>query len=244
MSGAARAGRTIVKTVARKASSPVGSVRAIRTDAPHIVLTYDDGPDDVGTERVLAALARHQATATFFVLMGRVHRNPTLLREVRDAGHEIALHGLDHKRLTDFSAQDVFRRTRDGRAQLEDIVGAPVKWFRPPYGAQVPATWLAIRRAGLMPVVWGPTPGDWRDLPEEQLAQDAMAGSGKGSVVLCHDGHAGPADGVNDGPEPRIDRGKLADLMLQGFAARGLQGRSLADAMASGRELRWAWFKH
>ena len=50
-------------------SRPIGSVRWV-TGQPHIALTYDDGPDPVGTEAVLNALAEHAATATFFVLVG------------------------------------------------------------------------------------------------------------------------------------------------------------------------------
>ncbi len=238
----ARWGRRAARAAVRRFSGPIGTLRAVRTHAPHIVLTYDDGPHEVNTEPVLEALAHHRATATFFVLVGRATRHPGLLSEIVAAGHEVGLHGIDHRRLTTFPATEVLRRTRDGRAQLEDLVGAPVRWFRAPYGAQRPSTWLAIRRAGLVPVFWGPTPADWEHLPETTLAERALAGSGPGEIVLAHDGHAGPEDGVDDGPPPTFDHGLLARLMLEAFAARGLAGRSISDALDHGREARWAWF--
>jgi peptidoglycan/xylan/chitin deacetylase (PgdA/CDA1 family) len=228
--------------VVRRGTAPIGSLRAVRTQRPEVVLTYDDGPDTVSTEPVLSALADAGATATFFVLMGRARRNPTLVREVVEAGHEVGLHGLDHVRLTNLPAVEVRRRTMDGKAELEDLLGLPVRWFRPPYGAQQPRTWLAIRQAGLTPVIWGPTPGDWRSLPEPELARHALIGVGAGEIVLAHDGFAGPEDGVDDGPPPALDRGLLARLMLEGFAGAGLHARSISAALEHGAPAMWAWF--
>jgi peptidoglycan/xylan/chitin deacetylase (PgdA/CDA1 family) len=235
---------SLARPVWRFVTRPVGTVRAVTTSRPHLVLTYDDGPDPLGTPGVLSTLAAHGATATFFVLVPRARRNPSLLAEILAAGHEVALHGIDHSRLTRFSARAVLRRCRDGRAELEDLIGRPVRWFRAPYGALLPRHWAAVRAAGLMPVGWGPTPGDWRpSIPETQLAADALGGCARGGILLAHDGFAGPEDGAEDGPPPDIDRAKLALLMLEGLRERGLAGRSLGDSLAAdGRTRSWAWF--
>ncbi|HEX6682370.1 MAG TPA: polysaccharide deacetylase family protein [Candidatus Limnocylindrales bacterium] len=234
---------SLARSVGRALTRPVGTVREVATAKPHLVLTYDDGPDPEQTPGVLAALASFGATATFFVLVPRARRNPGLLAEVLAAGHEIALHGVDHARLTGFSARTVLRRCRDGRAELEDLTGRAVRWFRAPYGALLPRHWAAVRAAGLMPVAWGPTPGDWRpDLSEEQLAADALRGCSRGGILLAHDGYAGPEDGADDGAAPEVDRSKLASLILQGLRERALEGRSLADSLADGRTRSWAWF--
>jgi peptidoglycan/xylan/chitin deacetylase (PgdA/CDA1 family) len=236
-------GYRMARAVARKLTRPVGTVRTIITREPHVVLTYDDGPDPKGTPAVLSALAEFGATATFFVLVGRARRNPGLLAEVIAAGHEIALHGVDHVRLTTLDPAEVLRRTRDGRAELEDLARMPVRWFRAPYGALLLPHYRAVRKAGVMPVVWGPTPGDWRHLSEERMVEDALAGTMvAGGILLAHDGHAGPEDGVDDGPAPSIDRGLLARLMLTRLGEAGLSGRSMRDALRSGRAARWAWF--
>jgi peptidoglycan/xylan/chitin deacetylase (PgdA/CDA1 family) len=234
---------SLARPVWRAVTRPVGTVRAVATDQPHLVLTYDDGPDPVATPGVLAALASFGATATFFVLVPRVRSNPGLAREILAAGHEIALHGVDHTRLTRLPARAVHRRCRDGRAELEDLIGRPVRWFRAPYGALLPRHWSAVRAAGLKPVAWGPTPADWRpSIVESELAAEAMHGSARGEILLAHDGFAGPEDGADDGPAPDIDRAKLASLMLEGFSQQGLRGRSLGDALAHGRTRSWAWF--
>jgi len=164
---------TAVRRLILPLTAPIGSVRSVRPERDVAVLTYDDGPQPGGTERVLAALAEVGATATFFILVGRARRHPGLLADVVAAGHEIALHGIDHVRLTEFSPGQVRRRTIDGRKELEDLAGQQIRWFRPPYGAQYPTTWAAIRSAGMESVVWSDEVKDWDDNPIADMAARA-----------------------------------------------------------------------
>lgn len=235
--------RRLVKPVARVVTRPVGSVRAVRGPDPAVVLTYDDGPDPEGTPRVLDALAARGATATFFVLVDHAREHRHLLDRITTAGHELALHGLDHRRLTALPAAEVRRRTARGKAELEDLAGVRVSWFRPPYGAQTPATWLAVRSCGLQPVVWGPTAWDWLDLPVEELADKALQGLHAGSVLLAHDGFAVDPHDPNPLPRPGFDRGKLTMAVLDALADRGWRGRSLSAALRTTTPDSWAWFR-
>jgi peptidoglycan/xylan/chitin deacetylase (PgdA/CDA1 family) len=223
-------------------TAPVGSVRSVLPNRDLAVLTYDDGPQPGGTDKVLSVLAEAGTTATFFILVGRARRFPGLLAEVVAAGHEIALHGVDHVRLTTMSPGVVRRRTRDGLRELEDLAGQRVRWFRPPYGAQRPGTWAAIRSTGLVPVVWSEEAADWRDDPVDEIAARASSVR-SGSVLLLHDGYADESDGVNDGPAPRFDRGELSKRILGGLADRGIGTASLRDALRSGTAVRGAWFR-
>jgi peptidoglycan/xylan/chitin deacetylase (PgdA/CDA1 family) len=207
-----------------------------------VVLTFDDGPDPRGTGAVLQALADFNATATFFVLLTRARRYPALLSEVADRGHEIGLHGIDHRRLTNLPAREVLRRTRDGRRELEDITGTAVRWMRPPYGAQRLSTWAAIKACGLEPVMWSRTTWDSRPAAQDERVARATTGAVPGDILLAHDGFAGRDDGVDDGPEPEVDRGGLTRLVLSRFEESGLTGRSLGAALSQGELRRSAWF--
>jgi peptidoglycan/xylan/chitin deacetylase (PgdA/CDA1 family) len=236
---ALKAGRRAAR---RGAGTVLGSAVEVRTDAPHVVLTFDDGPEPGGTDRVLTALADAGATATFFVLLTRVRKYPTLLDEVVAAGHEIALHGVDHRALPTLHPAEVARLVRDGRAELEDAAGVPVRWFRPPYGRQTMRNWRAVLGAGLLPVLWGPTTWDWKDVSPEERVAKAMTGVVPGAIVLAHDGFAGPEDGACDGPPPQLDRGELISSVLQGYGERGLSALALRDALGTGSLVRETWF--
>lgn len=223
----------------RRATAFAGTVVAVRTDAPEFVLTYDDGPVSGSTDRILAVLAERGATATFFVLLTRVRTDPGLLRTLLDAGHEVALHGTDHRDLNTLPIEEVRTRLRDGRRELEDAAERSVSWFRPPYGHQTFPVWRAIRSAGLTPVLWGPTTSDSRaDLDQHQRVASALRGAARGAILLAHDNFANAVDGVDDGTPPSVDRVDLTTRVLDGYAERGLSARSLYDALRSGSVVR------
>ncbi|WP_314139875.1 polysaccharide deacetylase family protein [uncultured Plantibacter sp.] len=231
-----------LKDRVKRSLPALGSIIEIETSTPTVVLTYDDGPHPVGTDGVLRSLADAGATATFFVLLSSARRHPELIPRITAEGHEIALHGVDHRRLTAFTAEQVTRRTVDAKHELEDLAGTPVRWFRPPYGAQHLATWRAIRRADLESVLWSATTWDARAVAAEERVAHALADCRPGTILLAHDAFAGPADGVDDGAEPEVDRGALIATLLAEFRARGWVGRSLADALEHGRPVKSAVF--
>src|SRR6185369_11014265 len=51
-------------------------------------------------KRILDLLAKNDVKATFFVLGWIAKRCPEMVREIADAGHEIASHGFNHTRVT------------------------------------------------------------------------------------------------------------------------------------------------
>ena len=124
-------------------------------------------------------------------------RHPDTARLVADAGGEIALHGLDHRRTTTMGAREFARSVRAGQRVVEEATGADVRWYRPPYGAQSPVTWALARRAGLTPVMWDATVWDWRDIPQAERVAKAMATASPGGILLLHDRHAGSPDPVD-----------------------------------------------
>ncbi len=80
------------------------------------------------THRILELLAKHQTTATFFVLGWMAERVPELVREIEAAGHEIATHGYSHTVLTEMTSeafeQDLVKALEATRACVQqEILG-------------------------------------------------------------------------------------------------------------------------
>lgn len=172
--------------VLEAAPDAIGSVSSVRTRAGHVIFTYDDGPTPVRTPAVLRALAEHRATATFFVLMTSVRDNPSLLAEVMDAGHEIGLHGIDHRHLSQLPPRLVEDNLRRGKAELEDVIGRQVRWFRPPYGDQSIGAWRAIKRTGMESVIWSSTSWDWNpDVDNDTRVRMAGMSLAAGRSCCC-----------------------------------------------------------
>ena len=224
--------------VLEAAPDAIGSVSSVRTRAGHVIFTYDDGPTPVRTPALLRALAEHRATATFFVLMTSVRDNPSLLAEVMDAGHEIGLHGIDHRHLSQLPPRLVEDNLRRGKAELEDVIGRQVRWFRPPYGDQSIGAWRAIKRTGMESVIWSSTSWDWNpDVDNDTRVRMAGMSLAAGSIVLLHDGFASTRELADELVEPVLDRYDLSNRLLSLCADQGLAGRSLADALAAGGRL-------
>lgn len=227
--------RELRHVLARPAAGLLGTAVRVRTDAAQIALTFDDGPVRPTTPRLLEVLGDFGAQATFFVLMTRVHRDPGLVRELRAAGHELALHGPDHRSLRSFTAREVRDRTQRARWELEELTGTPLRWFRPPYGEQSPATWAAVRSTGLEPVLWSATTWDWKDVPQHERVAKALGGAAPGTILLAHDNFADAVDGVDDGARPDVDAPDLLRRVLSGLGERGLSAVTVSELARTGR---------
>lgn len=83
-------------------------------------------------ERILALLERYDARGTFFTLGCVAERHPELVRAIARAGHEVASHGWDHRRIVDQTPEMFRLSVRRTKAFLEGLVGAPVLGFRAP----------------------------------------------------------------------------------------------------------------
>jgi polysaccharide deacetylase family protein (PEP-CTERM system associated) len=84
------------------------------------------------TERVLALCAQARCRATFFVLGWVARRHPALLRAIAADGHEIACHGLDHRRIDRMTPDELRADLAAARAALEDATGIAVRGYRAP----------------------------------------------------------------------------------------------------------------
>ena len=217
----------LLAPVNRGAAAAAGLPRTL-PGASWVALTFDDGPHPEGTPAMLALLARYHACATFFAVGEQVRRRPALLARVAAEGHPVALH-CDRHRLQSRLAPPVLRDDlRRGVAAIEDAVGAPVTWHRPPYGIYSPAGLDAVAEAGLRPLLWSRWGRDWRRLTTPaRIAARATRALLPGDVILLHD-----ADFYNARDSHRRTAGALEIILLQ-LSTRELGTVLPADEVAS-----------
>ncbi len=151
-----------------------------------LFLTFDDGPDEHWTPRILEELERCDARATFFVVGERVRAAPELVAAVSDAGHEVALHCDRHIRHTDLSEDEIEADTVSALASLA-LLGRRPRLWRTPWGICTPASLRVAERYGLELIHWSFDTHDWRgDSPAQALA-DIDGALGANAIVLMHD---------------------------------------------------------
>ncbi len=153
-----------------------------------LALTYDDGPNDPHTLRLLEVLARHDVRATFFMVGRYVKQRPEIAREVVRAGHVVGNHTFNHPLLTLKSAAEVRRELSDCHSALQDAIGEHSNLFRPPFGGRRPAVLRIARELGLEPVMWNAMGYDWNAPPADAIEQKIAGQIRGGNAILLHDG--------------------------------------------------------
>jgi peptidoglycan/xylan/chitin deacetylase (PgdA/CDA1 family) len=220
------------------ASRLIGSIHGVRTDDPLVAFTFDDGPDEHETPRLLRALADYDARATFFVLGERARRYPHLVRLIRSAGHEVGSHSDVHRRLTSLPLRQVRARIRRGKRDLEHALGEPVRLFRPPYGFVTRGGYLIARSLSLDVVAWSAEAKDWLDLEVDELVGNAFRTLRPGGILLLHERHEPPPDA-----EPTFDRELVLRRLLEETRTRGWRSVSVGELLERGPVDRRLWFR-
>lgn len=202
--------------------------------AKRIALTFDDGPNPATTPDVLAILRRQQVPATFFINGARVkgEAEEAILQDMlSDPEFTVANHTWSHVNMAEQAAAEVDRQI-DRTAEVLSAVGAPLKFFRFPFGSSTCATAQAVRDRGLTIVGWHVDSADWcfaaggGSCPERtfRYVPDAyrsdmkgyvlsQVGSTGGGIVLFHDIHRNTADHLED---------IIATLKAQGYTFTAL----------------------
>jgi len=159
-------------------------------DPGQLALTYDDGPNDPHTLRLLDVLAKHEAKATFFLIGKYVRQRPEIARAVLAAGHEIGNHTYSHPNLIFVSAARLRQELEDCNKALEDSLGITPSLFRPPFGGRRPGVLRTARNLRLTTVMWSVTGYDWNAKSPEFILEKVAPGlkSGRAEIVLMHDG--------------------------------------------------------
>ncbi len=153
-----------------------------------IALTYDDGPNDPHTLRLLEVLAQHEVKATFFMIGQFVRKCPEVARAVAQAGHVVGNHTFTHPLLIFESAEQTRIQLLDCRTALHDAVGSHSNLFRPPFGGRRPASLRIARELGMETVMWNVTGYDWSAPLAAGIEKKVARQMRGGDVILLHDG--------------------------------------------------------
>src|SRR5205823_13523183 len=87
-----------------------------------LALTYDDGPNDPHTKRLLEVLAKHGVHATFFLIGRYVQQRPDIVREIAKQGHVIGNHTFSHLFLTFHGSEGIRKEIQ----RCQDAIGDAV----------------------------------------------------------------------------------------------------------------------
>jgi peptidoglycan/xylan/chitin deacetylase (PgdA/CDA1 family) len=118
-----------------------------------VYLTFDDGPNDVATTKVLDVLKKYNIKATFFVIGKNVEREPELARRIVNEGHLIENHSYGNGYLLAFqSLEKIKEDLKKTNRIISETTGQHPKYFRPPNGLITQSLQKACADLNLTPV--------------------------------------------------------------------------------------------
>ncbi len=153
-----------------------------------LALTYDDGPNDPCTLRLLEVLAKHSVHATFFLIGRYVRQRPEIARQIAHCGHAIGNHTFSHPLLIFKSRAEIVSELIQCSATIESAVGEHSNLFRPPFGGRRPAVLRIARQQGFETIMWSVTGYDWNARSMEEIEEKVVNKVRGGDVILLHDG--------------------------------------------------------
>lgn len=161
---------------------------------PMIAITFDDGPSEQQTPRLLDICEKYGAHVTFFVLGSRAEGNKDILSRAVQIGCEVGSHTYSHKQLTNLAPDVLDNEISSTRDIITEATGKPPRALRPPYGAYN-ATVSEKAKAGI--TLWSVDTQDWKSGNADKIVEHVLSHAHDGDIVLLHDIYAASVDAAD-----------------------------------------------
>jgi len=169
---------------------PISDAEVVHGDpnTPNVALVFNVGAGYQPATSILDVLAERDYGATFFVMGWWAERNPDLLRQIADGGHEIASHGHRIFDLTQAGDVEVRADLEAADAAISSITG---RTTRPLWSPSASYRDARVRRIaaelGYRPIVWTVDSGDWTtEASAESVYSHVMLGARNGAIIVLH----------------------------------------------------------
>ena len=206
-----------------------------KPEGKKVALTFDDGPNEKYTPRILDILSQYKVPSTFFVIGINALSNQELLERIYNEGHEIGNHTFTHADTSNISDFRLKLELSITQRVIQDVLGHSTLLFRPPGSLDS----YSLNSEDYLPIVktqqMGYTvvgesidPRDWADPTAEEIYQKVMKDLPDGNVILMHDSGGNRESTIE--ALPRI----LEELKKQGYefvTVSSLIGKSRAEVM-------------
>jgi peptidoglycan/xylan/chitin deacetylase (PgdA/CDA1 family) len=157
-----------------------------KTSNSKILLTFDDGPTEAATQKILNILSAKHLKAVFFCVGNNIKKYPELAKKILSDGHTIANHTMNHKILTRMNREESIEEIRTLNELMKEKFNYNIKFFRPPHGRFNFRTNGILKELNLECVMWNLLTYDYENNIEEVIyAIDNYLS--ENSIIVFHD---------------------------------------------------------
>lgn len=165
------------------------------------MLTFDDGPHPVHTDKILDTLREQNVKALFFIT-GYGTKNKEALVRIHKEGHVIGVHSMTHANLPKLSEAEMRKELEPLIKIIEDVTGQKPKYMRPPFGAYNDKLRALLKEYGLELINWTNGSLDWAGVDANgykdpnKIVEDVVQQLHPGANILMHDTHRHTAEAL------------------------------------------------
>ena len=160
-----------------------------------VVLSFDDGPDERYTGRILDILSKEHVPAVFFVIGENAVNNIPLVKRIYNEGFELGNHTFTHPNIATISTKRAMLELNSTRLLIESITGHSTVLFRAPYNADSePETMQELepvafaKENNYLTVGESIDPNDWeKGVTADTIFARVMQQEKMGNIILLHD---------------------------------------------------------
>ncbi|RSK41386.1 polysaccharide deacetylase family protein [Mangrovimonas spongiae] len=153
-----------------------------------IAITFDDGPNQNITPKVLDLLDKHNAKATFFCIGKHIETSPNIFKTIINKGHTVGNHTYSHANTFGFfSTKKVIAELQQTHQIIFKQSGLKANLYRPAFGVTNPNIKCAINHLKLISIGWNKRSLDTTSLSEKTVLNRITANLQPGDIILLHD---------------------------------------------------------
>jgi len=187
-------------------------ITEVSTSQKAVAITFDDGPNPIYTPQVLEIFAKAEGKATFFMIGEQMEKNPELVKEAAEQGHEIGNHTYSHPKLTELTPADCLAEIERTEQMIRELTGKKPVTFRPPYLDYNHETISVVESKGYSMIgALNLEAQDWEQPGVDHILAATKKCVKNGSILIFHDGYGDRSQTI------QAVRELVSDLKSQGY---------------------------
>ncbi|MEN8119818.1 MAG: polysaccharide deacetylase family protein [Bacteroidota bacterium] len=153
-----------------------------------VAITYDDGPDEENTPKLLGIFKKNNAKASFFMIGKNIVQYKEIADKVFKEGHIIGNHSFNHSNTFPLKSHDkIEQELVKTQREIKKITSWENLYFRPPFGVTNPFIAKALSKLNLKVIGWNIRSFDTTNRRKELILKQITKKLKGGDIILLHD---------------------------------------------------------
>ena len=178
----------VFSCVAMGEGSRILPIYSVETEEKKAAVTFNCAWSAEDIPQILEILDKYEAKATFFILGQWANDNPSAVKMIAEAGHEIGTHSQTHPDMAKLSEEEIRQELLRSCESIEKAGGGEVFLFRAPSGSYSETLIKTAMEMGFYTIQWDVDSRDWKDYTAEKMVDSVTKNVMPGSIILFHCG--------------------------------------------------------